>query len=75
MRRPALIAALLLGALLGGCGQKGPLYLPDKGGKVATPPPPASGSAPAQSAPGPQDLPAPGTPHKSSGDDATDTPH
>jgi predicted small lipoprotein YifL len=35
MRRawPLLILAALAG---GGCGQKGPLYLPDKGGKVVT---------------------------------------
>jgi predicted small lipoprotein YifL len=34
---------LILGALTaGGCGQKGPLYLPDKGGKVVTAPSPAA---------------------------------
>jgi len=37
----------------GGCGQKGPLYLPDKNAKVVTTPaPPSPGSAPA-SAPEP----------------------
>lgn len=48
MRRGRLLLALVALAA-GGCGQKGPLYLPDKGGKVVT-------SAPA----GPQAQPAPG---------------
>ncbi|BAZ92713.1 hypothetical protein TspCOW1_24310 [Thiohalobacter sp. COW1] len=29
--RPALLLVLVLAGLLGGCGQKGPLYLPDAG--------------------------------------------
>jgi len=33
--------------LLCGCGQKGPLYLPDKGGKVVTSTPAASQAQPA----------------------------
>jgi len=41
-------AALLVAvAVLAGCGQKGPLYLPDKGGEVVTRPgggQPASGT-------------------------------
>ena len=40
MRRGWLL--LILAALTSsGCGQKGPLYLPDKGGKVVTSAPPA----------------------------------
>ena len=41
----------------GGCGQKGPLYLPDKGGKVVTSPPAAdtSPAAPATPASKPTD--------------------
>jgi predicted small lipoprotein YifL len=59
MRRPAWAAARTLAAssalVLAGCGQKGPLYLPEKGGTVVTapaeaPPPPAPQS---QSTPGP----------------------
>ena len=40
-----LLAVCALAA--GGCGQKGPLYLPDKGGKVVTSAPPAAPSTPA----------------------------
>jgi predicted small lipoprotein YifL len=47
MRRAWLLLALSALAV-GGCGQKGPLYLPDKGGKVVTSVPAA---APAQPAP------------------------
>jgi len=38
--RERIIAATLLAgcAVLTGCGQKGPLYLPDKGGEVVTRP-------------------------------------
>jgi len=56
-----LAAALALA--LAGCGQKGPLYLPDKGGTVVTTPPQ---SAPAQPevtpAPTPESAPAPAPP-------------
>jgi predicted small lipoprotein YifL len=51
MRRGWLLLALAA-LTAGGCGQKGPLYLPDKGGKVVT-------SAPA--APQAQPAPSPGT--------------
>ncbi|HXY96521.1 MAG TPA: lipoprotein [Steroidobacteraceae bacterium] len=44
MRRGWLLLALAAAAA-GGCGQKGPLYLPDKGGKVVTSAPPANTSA------------------------------
>jgi predicted small lipoprotein YifL len=49
MRRAWLLLALASFAA-GGCGQKGPLYLPDKVGKVVTSAPPAS---PPQTAPTP----------------------
>jgi polar amino acid transport system substrate-binding protein len=77
--RAARRLTLLAVALLGGCGQKGPLYLPDKGGAVVTPPPaaPAPGAtpAPAQSAPAPQDTSA--TPPKKTDkdDDDSKSPH
>ena len=44
-----LVAAVALAA--GGCGQKGPLYLPDKNAKVVTTPA-APAPAPAAAAPG-----------------------
>lgn len=40
----AAAAALLL---LGACGQKGPLYLPDEGGEVIVRPAPAASTTPA----------------------------
>ena len=46
MRRGWLLLALAALAA-GGCGQKGPLYLPDKGGKVVTSAPAAQRSPPA----------------------------
>jgi len=56
--------AVAAGALvLAGCGQKGPLYLPEKGGAVVTtppattpapPPPPAAPGQPPQPSPAPQ---------------------
>ena len=63
MTRAWLLAALSALAL-GGCGQKGPLYLPDKGGKVVTrapaaaeaqPPPPANEAPAAPATPKPID--------------------
>jgi predicted small lipoprotein YifL len=41
--------------VLAGCGQKGPLYLPEKGGTVVT----APTEAPAPPAPQPQSTPGP----------------
>jgi predicted small lipoprotein YifL len=78
----ALIAATLA---LAGCGQKGPLYLPEKGGAVITAPaaaPPAPGQ-PSQPSPAPQpqstgepapvETPAP--PKKSDKDEDQQSPH
>jgi len=62
-----VLAAALFG-LLAGCGQKGPLYLPDK--KPATVTPPAT--APATPAPTAQPG-APATPKKSDSDKDSDT--
>jgi predicted small lipoprotein YifL len=58
---PAAVAALAL--LAGGCGQKGPLYLPDKKPAAVTPPAPAPQPA----------SPASSTTQKKSGD-SDDTP-
>ena len=76
MRAARCLTLLALG-LLGGCGQKGPLYLPDKGGAVVRPPAAAPGAtpAPAQSAPGPQDSPATAPPKKTDKDDDSKSPH
>ncbi len=46
MRHARLLLALIALAA-GGCGQKGPLYLPDKGGKVVTRAPAATQAQPA----------------------------
>lgn len=49
MRRGWLLLAIAALAA-GGCGQKGPLYLPDKGGKVVTSAPPTGEAQPAPAA-------------------------
>jgi predicted small lipoprotein YifL len=78
--RVALPAAVALLALLSACGQKGPLYLPDKSAAVVTGPPqnappasppaaPATPPAEPQDAPA-QPAPAPATPKKSDQDDS-----
>ncbi|HWW33143.1 MAG TPA: lipoprotein [Steroidobacteraceae bacterium] len=51
-----LLALAALAA--GGCGQKGPLYLPDKGGRVVTSAPAATQAQPAP----PAEAPAAATP-------------
>jgi predicted small lipoprotein YifL len=40
VRRPHIACAVVTLVLLGGCGQKGPLYLPEKKGSVVKPVPP-----------------------------------
>ena len=75
--RAARCLTLLALALLGGCGQKGPLYLPDKGGAVVTPAPAAPGATPAptESAPAPQDT-SPAPPKRTDKDeDDSKSPH
>lgn len=48
-RWPLLGAVLCAGVFLGGCGQRGPLYMPDRNARVVTRP--ASSAAAASSAP------------------------
>ena len=49
-----------LAVTLAACGQKGPLYLPDKGGSIVTSPAPSgTPAAPPQSAPNPPPQSAP----------------
>lgn len=43
------LAAVVGIALLGACGQKGPLYLPDDAAPALVVPPPATSAAPGQS--------------------------
>lgn len=58
----AVIAVAAL-ALMAGCGQKGPLYLPDKGAAVVRGPPVATPGQPPPAAPGPAaSPPAPAAP-------------
>jgi predicted small lipoprotein YifL len=66
MRQAAPLLGVLL--LLAGCGQKGPLYLPDKK--------PAAVAAPAQPAAAPAATPAvnPATPKKQTDEDSSQTP-
>jgi predicted small lipoprotein YifL len=52
-------AAAALAALLSGCGQKGPLYLPDKNAAVVTAP--TQPAPPATTAPAPTPAAAPDT--------------
>ncbi len=63
MRRAVWLAALGAAWLAAGCGQKGPLYLPDKNARAVTTPsaqpqPAPAESAPAESAPA-ESAPAP----------------
>jgi predicted small lipoprotein YifL len=51
MKRAAWTVAGGVAALVAGCGQKGPLYLPDKNPRVVTTPATQPQPAPAQSAP------------------------
>jgi predicted small lipoprotein YifL len=71
MRIVAVLLTAASAALLAGCGQKGPLYLPEKNAAVVTAPAasgasaaPAAPAAPAGTAapatPPPQSAPAPG---------------
>jgi diaminopimelate decarboxylase len=59
----AVVAATLA---LAGCGQKGPLYLPEKGGTVVTAPASAGPETPA--APGQPSQPSPAPEPQSSGE-------
>lgn len=75
MRLAAPLAGLAAAAALGGCGQKGPLYLPDHKPQAVTPATPAAAPAPAASpAPAPESPPAPAapdTPPKKNQDDGS----
>jgi predicted small lipoprotein YifL len=51
MRRAVCLSALGAALLAAGCGQKGPLYLPDRNAPVVTAPATQSQPAPAQSVP------------------------
>jgi predicted small lipoprotein YifL len=64
MRR-ALTAGLVLALLLAACGQKGPLYLPDKKPAAVTPPAAAPAAAPAAT----PATPAPAQPTQKKSDD------
>ena len=55
----AAAAAIAASLLLCGCGQKGPLYLPEKSGTVVTTPAPGPPPAPVTSGQPPEPAPAP----------------
>ncbi|HUO19468.1 MAG TPA: lipoprotein [Steroidobacteraceae bacterium] len=55
MKRAWLLVPLAVTLAAGGCGQKGPLYLPDKNARVVTAP---AGSAPPATPPAPATAPA-----------------
>lgn len=57
LARLSFAGALLLG--LAGCGQKGPLYLPDKGGEVVTRPAGQQTQQSPETAPQPSTQPQP----------------
>ena len=84
MRRAVCLAALGAAWLVAGCGQKGPLYLPDKNARAATTPSaqptpaqPAPAAPPSASAPQPAPPsttptpPAPGKPGDKSDESGT----
>ncbi|HEX9138285.1 MAG TPA: lipoprotein [Steroidobacteraceae bacterium] len=70
MRARPLIIALGIAVLLqaGGCGQKGPLFLPDKNKSAV--PPPAAAPAPAP-APAPETAPVPDKDPRDKNDDSS----
>jgi len=69
-----LAAAILAAAVLltAGCGQKGPLYLPEKGAVLVKAPPAAT--SPAASPPAPAASPVPPTPRRDSKDQDQNSP-
>ena len=63
MRQRPLGALVALAVALGGCGLKGPLYLPEKPGEVVVRPPPAASDQEGSSPPSaPEARPPPGQP-------------
>jgi predicted small lipoprotein YifL len=69
MSRAIALAALGAASLLAaGCGQKGPLYLPDKNTRAVTTQPSEAKPAPTESAPAPVSPPA-AQPKPTDGDD------
>jgi predicted small lipoprotein YifL len=78
MLAAAILAATVL--LTAGCGQKGPLYLPEKGAVVVKAPPaatqgqPPPAASPAASPPAPAPSPVPATPRRESKDQDQDSP-
>jgi predicted small lipoprotein YifL len=57
------LAGVIVAALLCACGQKGALYLPDKGGEIVTRP--AGSTTPASTAPAPAGTQSSGSPQNS----------
>jgi predicted small lipoprotein YifL len=71
MRRAARVAAAVVACTLAACGQKGPLYLPDKKAAPVTPAPPAASPAASSGAAAPVTA---DTPRKNTQDSSDDTP-
>jgi predicted small lipoprotein YifL len=69
-----LLMLICAGGLVAGCGQKGPLYLPDKNASVVTRPAPSAAPAPPTSPAAPDTGTPPTKPQDKNDDSQSSTP-